>query len=403
MLTFQAARAKVARKFLNQKPKEGLGDLVPQRVRAAPAHKEESLSMQLPSRNEVLDGLPGLGLQLAAVLPIHYPRALLRACGFHPMEVWGPASVDPSEGNFHFQAYTCGIVRNATSFLLQGRLDAAKVLLIPHTCDALQGMASVLKDFVATPQPVTTLYLPRGLHHSNREFLVDELRQLAAKLSELSGVVPDAAALNAQIELDEEADSLLAHLASSRARYDLSDKDFYALARCREYVLSETFIELVNAAPRLDQDLRRRGVPLMLSGIVPEPMSLFEQLADAGAHVVCDDLACISRRLYPKSDPKANPFQRLAERLLAAPHDPTRGAPIMERAHRVYETLTKAGAKGLVIYDPKFCEPELFDIPLLTQFLGSKGVPVLHVEFDMSEAVSNQFLTRLEAFAEMLA
>lgn len=358
--------------------------------------------MQIPSRQEVLESLPGLGLELAAVLPIHFPRALLRACGFHPMEVWGPASVDPSEGNFHFQAYTCGIVRNATSFLLQGRLDAAKVLLIPHTCDALQGMASVLKDFVATPQPVTTLYLPRGLHLSNIEYLVSELRQLAAKLSEISGVVPDDDALAAQIALDERADARLAELASNRGRYDMSDHDFYALARSREYVLSETFIELFDAAPQVDQVIERRGVPLMLSGIVPEPMSLFEQIADAGAHVVCDDLACVSRRLYPASDPKHDPFTRLAERLLAAPFDPTRGAPILERAKALYETLHAAGAKGLVIYDPKFCEPELFDIPLLTQFLESKGVPVLHVEFDMSEAVSNQFLTRLEAFSEML-
>ena len=98
----------------------------------------------IPSRKDALRRMRDAGYRIAAVLPIYYPRALLRACGFHPVEVWGPARVDSRGGDLRFQAYTCAIVRNAVSLLSEGKLDPADVLLVPHTCDALQGMGSVL-------------------------------------------------------------------------------------------------------------------------------------------------------------------------------------------------------------------------------------------------------------------
>jgi benzoyl-CoA reductase/2-hydroxyglutaryl-CoA dehydratase subunit BcrC/BadD/HgdB len=55
-----------------------------------------------------------------------------------------------------------------------------------------------------------------------------------------------------------------------------------------------------------------------------------------------------------------------------------------------------------VVYDVKFCEPELFDIPLLRSHLGEADFPLLHVEVEMGEGLSQQTLTRLEAFVEVL-
>jgi benzoyl-CoA reductase/2-hydroxyglutaryl-CoA dehydratase subunit BcrC/BadD/HgdB len=64
--------------------------------------------------------------------------------------------------------------------------------------------------------------------------------------------------------------------------------------------------------------------------------------------------------------------------------------------------MRESGAQGLLIYDVKFCEPELFDIPLLRKRLATAGLPVLHVEFEMGMTVSRQVLTRIEAFVETL-
>ena len=57
----------------------------------------------IPSRQEVAEAFKEQGGSVAAVLPIHYPRALLRSFHFLPMEVWGPPKVSSTFGESHLQ------------------------------------------------------------------------------------------------------------------------------------------------------------------------------------------------------------------------------------------------------------------------------------------------------------
>ena len=353
----------------------------------------------LPTRREVLDRQRAAGRRVAAVLPYHYPRPLLRACGFHPIELWGPPGVPRDEGARHFQAYTCDIVVRATSFLLRSGLDAVDAILVPHTCDALQGMGSVLGDFLRPTPPVLTLYLPRGRRPADRAFLAAELRRLGASLSALSGIDPDDDAWDEAFAAEEAADAALAGLYVRRPSLAATDREFYTVVRAREYLPTEEFITLAAALP---EGQAPAGVELMLSGIVAEPLDLFDHLAAMGARVVADDLAGGTRRIYPPAEEESDPFERLAAGLLGGPPDPTRGDPIGARAAWLQAHMRASGARGLVVYDPKFCEPELFDVPLLRKHLAAAGFPLLHVEVELTGSLSQQTLTRLEALVETL-
>ena len=352
--------------------------------------------MELPTRRDVLAAAREAQRPIAAVLPVHYPRALLRACGFQPLEVWGPSGDGITSP--HFQDYACGLVHHAASFLL-GDGAGVDVVLVPHTCDAMQGMASVLRDFVRPRAPVLTLYQPRERREADLAYLVAELHRLAEELSAVSGQRPSDGELMAAIRTEEEAASAFASLLSSRGQLALRDREFYALLRAREYLPAEDFTALATRAPRGASPAS--GVKLMLSGILPEPMELFDALNGMGSQVVADDLACVSRRLYPVVE-EADPWLRLARTLLGAPPEPTRGSPIPERLSWVKEKLTASGARGLLVWSVKFCEPELFYLPALCQGLEAAGLPVLHVEHDLSGALPSQALTRIEAFVEML-
>ena len=74
------------------------------------------MSLTIPSRKEVIKDIKNQGGLVAAVLPIHYSRALLRAFDIYPIEVWGPPKVDVSLGGAHLQPYVCSIVHHALSF-----------------------------------------------------------------------------------------------------------------------------------------------------------------------------------------------------------------------------------------------------------------------------------------------
>jgi hypothetical protein len=218
-------------------------------------------------------------------------------------------------------------------------------------------------------------------------------------------------------------------LCLHRDRVPLSDRDLYTLIRSREYLPAQTFSALVDeVVPVADTDAmpavtdgapadawdaapdaagsagppgRRLPVRLMLGGIVPEPMSLFDAIDGMGARVVADDLACGSRRLYRRTA-GTDPYARLAESLMSGPPDPTLGAPIAERAAFITRRMRETGARGLLVYDVKFCEPELFDLPQLREHLSAQQLPMLHVEFESAPAIAQQTLNRIEAFVEML-
>ena len=357
--------------------------------------------MKIPQRKHIIKEFKGQGGKVAAVLPIHYPRALFRAFSILPVEVWGPPGIDSSYGGTHLQAYICSIVHNALSFLKTGGLDEADFILIPHTCDSLQGLGSVLIDFVRPPQQVLTLYLPRSEGKTDYEFLANEIRRIYNRLSEITGLHPDDAAIFKAIKIEENADRTLAELYSKRQMFTLDNLDFYRLIRTREFLPAEHFIDMAQSVLSLLNEEKLNGVPIILSGIVPEPMEVMSALNEMGACVVADDLACCGRRLY-QSGSSTDPFQRLSENIFSAAPDPTRGDSLQDRIDYLKGLVNKSKAKGVIFYDVKFCEPELFDLPDLRKALKGEGVPSLTLEVDINDPISNQMLTRIETFLEVI-
>lgn len=353
---------------------------------------------ELPRRSTVLKAARKQGQSVIAVLPFHYPQALLRACGFHPMEIWGPPHVTSILDDEHFQEYACSIVRNATQFLktdLAGQVDA---ILIPHTCDSLQGMASVLQGFARTA-PVLTLYLPRGRRDSDLAFARAELGHLAQRLSSISGVTPTAQALHEAMDLDHQAMDAYRQVTARRRHYAVDDRALFSVLRAREYLAPQEYLAQVATLPQTDTPDARAGV--FLSGIVPEPMSVFDLLNNNGAIVVGDDLACGSRRLYQRcNDP--DPFTRMARQMLSMSPEPTISPPLDARNAHILERLQSTGARGLLIYDVKFCEPEAFYVPLLEKAARAAGFPCLHLEVELDRHVPDQIQTRIGAFLEVI-
>lgn len=336
------------------------------------------------------------GKKVAAVFPIHYPRELLRAFEYHPVEVWGPPGFEREEGFKHFQSYTCDIVMRGFSFVIK-RKDI-DLILIPHTCDSLQGMASVMRDFLRLPIPVLTLYHPRGRKEGDVEFLEKEIRRIFEKLCEITGKKPSEEELLNSILEEERADSVFQSLYELRDNINLPDREFYEALRTREFLPPQDFINLAESLPK---GRRGNGKRIILSGIVPEPMKIFDIIKEKGGTVVDDDLACCGRRIYRNGKSK-NPFRRMAERILSAPPDPTLGSPVRAMVEWLLQKIEQKKAEGVLIYIPKFCEPELFDIPHIKREISNRGIKVQFIEVELSREIPNQVIQRIETFLEVI-
>lgn len=361
----------------------------------------EEMITTIPGRLDVIRAHKEAGGFVAAVLPIHYPRALFSAFDILPVEVWGPPGINAGKGAAHLQPYICSIVHNALAFLQSGSLKDADLLVVPHACDSLQGLGSILIDFIRPAQPVVPIYLPRGRRQSDLDFFADELKVIYQRLQEFTDRRPSPEELEQHIHRDETADALLATLHRERICLTGSDLEFYRLVRSREYLPVREFIRLAEEALQREKTEPQASTPLLVSGIVPEPMSVLKAINDMGGRIVADDLASCGRRLYPRGSSR-DPFRRMAERILNAPPDPTRGNPIHERRNHLLRLVDETAARGVVFYEIKFCEPELFDLPHLRRELREANVPTLTVEIDINDPLSEQTRTRLEAFLELI-
>jgi benzoyl-CoA reductase/2-hydroxyglutaryl-CoA dehydratase subunit BcrC/BadD/HgdB len=353
----------------------------------------------ITGRTETIRAHKARGGKVAAVFPIHYPRALLRACGILPVEVWGPPGMDTSQGDAHLQSYTCPIVRAGLTFLLQGGLEQVDLIVVPHACDSLQGFGSILLDFIKPAQPIVPFYLPRDSGEPARRFLVAEISRVLDELCEIDCKRPSSEEIAQAIEREERADSLLAELLAQAAQLPISDRDLYRVVRSREYLPSEEFKEAAKALLERKTEKARSGIPVLLSGIVPEPAGLFDAIAAAGGRVAGDDLCCSGRRLYPKGKGD-DPLVRMADGLLSGPPDSTRGSVVDARLDHLMDLVRRHQARGIIFYSMKFCEPELFYLPQLQQGLQAAGIRSVVIESELDQHFPDQAVTRIEAFLE---
>jgi benzoyl-CoA reductase/2-hydroxyglutaryl-CoA dehydratase subunit BcrC/BadD/HgdB len=261
-------------------------------------------------------------------------------------------------------------------------------------------LGSVLLDFVSPKQPVLTLYLPRGKRPCDIAFFADEVRALYQRLRDITGRTPSDADLHASIHREEAANELLVRLHQQRPALGMKDEALYRLIRSREYLPAEIFSEIVEQALGQAPGEHRVGVPVLLSGIVPEPMSLFQAIDQMGVWLLRTIRAC-GRRLYPSGRSEIHSSAWLSSSYWGHRLDTRR--PGTRAAGTLAASRPRVGARGVIFYLVKFCEPELFYLPDLRRGLQREDIPSLIIEVDIGDPPAERVLTRVKAFLEMIA
>lgn len=344
------------------------------------------------------------GRYLFGVFPAQYPREILWAMNILPVEIWDPP-LDTSQANSHLQTYICTIAKLGLELVLQGRGDILDGFLFPHTCDSIQNLSSIVNDYLETGKRCYFFYHPKGPYReSSYRYYIEQLRGLAAQLGDQVGGL-DYSQLQRSVDKGETLASLIRELYRVRARGELgaSNVAFYKAIRQGEFLHPDDFIPLVEHLLEDSSTTRRDETSVVLSGILPNPPEMLALLDELKIRVGDDDLlACGRRNLVPSSE-RQDPFEALADRYFRMPPCTTRNAPMNERLDYLLNKVEGSKAKGVLFCTVKFCETELFDLPYLTEGLKKRGLPTLVVEVEPNQGLTGQLITRIEAFAEMIA
>ncbi|MBI4798762.1 MAG: 2-hydroxyacyl-CoA dehydratase [Desulfarculus sp.] len=343
------------------------------------------------------------GRKVCGVFPAQYPKEILWALNLAPAEIWDPP-VSPELAAGHLQPYICSVVRQGLELLLQGKAGVCDAFLFPHTCDSIQNLASVVNDYIGLDKPCHFFYHPKAPHGAAAKvYYQEQLKALARGLEPLAGPLREDE-LKRRVAQGQRVAELYGQLYGQRAagRLACSNAGFYQAARRGEYLFPDDLVPYLEGFLQGAQGTAPAGPRVLLSGVLPNPPEILTLLDDLGATVAADDLLACSRRLLIPPSAANDPWQALTEQYFAMPPCSSKGSPFSERLDFILGQCHKSGATGVIFYLVKFCEPELFDVPILTEELKKRGLPCLTLDVELNQGLSGQMSTRVEAFLEMI-
>lgn len=140
---------------------------------------------------------------------------------------------------------------------------------------------------------------------------------------------------------------------------------------------------------------------ILISGSVLENPRIVDLVEECGARVVSDDLCNGTRGFWDDVAPGGDALTALARHYLGRTPCP-RMKEARRRFDHVLAMIEEFHADGIIFYTLKFCDPYLYDVPLLKAELAERGIPALQLEGDFTPGTLGRVRTRIEAFIEML-
>ncbi len=334
------------------------------------------------------------------------PLPLIHAAGFQPYRVL--PNVDcPDQAGHLLHDNLCPHVKRVLDRAMSGLLPDLKGMVFMNSCDSMRRLYDAWKA-ARVGRNVVLVDLPAVATDSSIKFFRDELEGLSRTLERWDGAVIDEASLAGSIGLYNRISALFTELRGKANRSALKgDSAKLQEAYNRASISSpEDCIDFLEALLKEDADIQQgeAGVPVYLFGnMLPEPeaFALFES---CGARIVSDDLCTGSRLFSAIETGGGDMLLNLARGILERPACARTFSA--ERPGSLGDDVAaaakKTGARGVIGYTAKFCDPYIARLPGVRESLKREGIPLLLLEGDCTLRSIGQHKTRIQAFVEMM-
>jgi bcr-type benzoyl-CoA reductase subunit C len=333
------------------------------------------------------------------------PVEIIRAAGLGAYRIVPGPGTAMTRADAVIDRNFCPYVRTCLGEALEGRYDFLDGLVVVNSCDPMRRLYDVWRyniggDFVRL------LDLPRVNTDTAAAYFRESLAGLAGDLEERFKVRITDEALRAAISRQDRIRSLLKELYRDNrdSGRPLSAARLQGIVRAADTLPPERFDALLE---RLVDEVRgatgeyREGPRLLITGSILENPRIVDLVEECGASVVSDDLCTGTRRFWDNIVQDGEPLDALARHYLGRTPCP-RMKDARRRFDHVLAMIDEFRADGVIFYTLKFCDPYLYDVPLLKARLAERGIPGLQLEGDFTPGTLGRVRTRIEAFIEML-
>jgi benzoyl-CoA reductase/2-hydroxyglutaryl-CoA dehydratase subunit BcrC/BadD/HgdB len=299
------------------------------------------------------------------------------------------------------------LARNIFDQALDGDLAFLDFLALSNTCDVSRRLYDNWKRYIGSC-PVYIVNNPQKLlEESSREYFTEELRRFRAVMEELSEKPLTDERLKDAIVLYNETRDLLHEIYELRKRENPPISGAEALDVC----MATSLMPKDRANPLLRQLLAElhehegrpgQGPRILVTGSILDNPVLLRMIEEEGGRVVVEDLCTTTRTFWGRvengGDPMEALYRFLNERVYCACFHPAQA-----RLDHVLGLVDAFGVEAVIDLNLKYCNPFLFEAPLLLDALEQKGIPAIALEIGHDMSGHGQLRTRIQAFIEMLA
>jgi len=308
-----------------------------------------------------------------------------------------------------YSSDACSYHRSVSGAAIKGMMQAPEFLI--GTTNPCSGGLAVLENLAHHfGRELFVLHIPQDDSAGNVRFLADQMREMVAFASRITGRKPDHDRLRKTVELSNRASAIMkeifelaGHVPSPVASRDLSNFGIVMSL----FLGSEQAVTIAEAyrdefRNRIDAgDYGKSGGKLRLLWIqnrIQFRHGLEKMLEEEyGASIIIDELNDIT---WEPIDPE-NPFEGFARRSITIPFNGT----IEKRIGHLKKLAREYRIDGAVNPCNWGCRQGTGARGLIENGLREIGIPVLNLDVDCVDSrkfTEGQFRTRLEAFMEML-
>jgi len=333
------------------------------------------------------------------------PIEILLAVGLYPYRIVPEPSGAITLADSYIERSFCPYVRSCLGEALDGRYRFLDGLVVVNSCDAMRRLYDVWRYYVGGDF-ISLLDLPR----INSDLAVEYYREcLLNFIEELE------AHYRVNISADRLRDAVSAHNRNRcllKELYQLNQNcgmpvsgvEMQGIIKASTILPGETFTELMEQL--LDEiggikGDAQEGPRVLITGSIMDNPLIIELIEQSGARVVGDDLCTGTRLFWNLVEPDNDPLTALSRYYLNRTPCP-RMKDAGKRFDHIFQLVDDFRVDGVIFYTLKFCDPFLYDVPVLKSELSVRGIPNLALEGDYTPGTLGRVKTRIQAFIEML-
>jgi len=336
------------------------------------------------------------------------PVEFLTALELVPYRIQGGVGKPLKQVDQYLETITCPYVRSCFDLALTGEYDFLSGAVIPHTCDAMHRLRDIWQ-YHLNPPYTYCITVPHMTHKASFDYFRRELELFGESLERFTGRKISADKLKEAVELHNRNRALLRELYELRKPSPplISGTETTQVLVAGMTIPVREFNELLEGViaevrgRSSNPDSRPR---LLVAGSEIDDAAVIRMAEDSGSSVVMDDLCTGSRAFWKDVDTNKDTLTALAERYLGGITCPCTCRPgkIARRFSYLEDFARDWSVQGVLLYTIRYCDTYQLDGPELSEYLKSRGLPVLQLEDDYINPPLGQWKTRIEAFLETI-